>query len=74
METHALLVGVPLLLVAVLSVLIFARKGPHPASYTLSEKWTDEPILWSSAENIGGAHHGHGTTEVSVGGGASGKW
>jgi len=74
MEIHALFVGIPLLLVALLSARIFSRKGPHPATYKLSEKWTHEPILWAATGSVGGAHHGHDSAEVNVGGGASGKW
>ncbi|AFE17310.1 hypothetical protein MRGA327_15225 [Mycobacterium tuberculosis RGTB327] len=36
MEIHLFFVGIPLLLVVVLSVLIWSRKGPHPATYKLS--------------------------------------
>ena len=68
--THSLLGGVPLLLALVLAALIFRRKGPHPATYTLSDEWTHEPILWASDEP---ADHGHGS-HLTVGGGASGKW
>lgn len=68
--------GIPLLLVAILYALIFARKGNHPATYSLSEKWTHAPILWAAVDEVvpGGGHHGHGATETTVGGGASGKW
>jgi hypothetical protein len=68
--THSLLGGVPLLLALVLAALIFRRKGPHPATYTLTDEWTHEPILWASDEP---ADHGHGS-HLTVGGGASGKW
>ncbi|GAB7069209.1 hypothetical protein H7J06_20525 [Mycobacterium hodleri] len=68
--THSLLGGVPLLLALVLAALIFRRKGPHPATYKLTDEWTHEPILWASDEP---ADHGHGT-HLTVGGGASGKW
>ncbi|MGO9384129.1 MAG: hypothetical protein ACLP4W_19065 [Mycobacterium sp.] len=78
MEIHLYFIGIPLLLVAVLSLLIFSRKGPHPASYTLSEKWTHPPILWAATdEDVGNAHGGHGghdASQFSVGGGASGTW
>jgi len=76
MEAHLVLLGPALLLTAVLVALIFARKGNHPATYKMSEPWTHEPILWSATDEVvpGGGHHGHGTSEVSVGGGASGKW
>lgn len=68
--THSLLGGVPLLLALVLAAVIFRRKGPHPATYTLTDEWTHEPILWASDEP---ADHGHGS-HLTVGGGASGKW
>lgn len=75
MEIHGLLVGIPLGLVAVLSAMIFGRKGNHPATYKLSDRWTHDPILWAATDEVvGGAHHGQGSDEVSIGGGASGKW
>jgi hypothetical protein len=56
-------------------VLIWSHKGPHAATYKLSEKWSHPPILWAATdEDVGGAHGGHGTSEFSVGGGASGTW
>jgi hypothetical protein len=70
---HLILVGVPLLLTVVLAALIFRHKGPHPAEYKMSEPWTHAPILWASDEVVGDAH-GHGHGELTVGGGASGKW
>jgi hypothetical protein len=73
LEIHLYFIGIPLLLVAVLSLLIFSRKGPHPAPYTLSEKWTHPPILWAATdEDVGNAHHD--ASQFSVGGGASGTW
>ena len=73
---HLLTVGIPLLLVVVLAVLIWSQPGPHPKTYTLSEPWTHPPILWAATDEVfgHGTHAGHGTSEVSVGGGASGKW
>jgi hypothetical protein len=72
--THSLLGGVPLVVTLVLIVLIWGvgknRKGPHPQTYTLTEQWTHEPILWAADEPEG---HGHGS-HLTVGGGASGKW
>ena len=77
-EIHLYLVGIPLLLVIVLVALIWSRKGPHPATYKLSEPWTHPPILWAATdENVGNGHGGHGgheAAEFSAGGGASGKW
>ena len=74
---HLLFVGVPLAVVAILAALIFSRKGNHPATYKLSEPWTHEPILWSATDEAVGGHGGHGDhghAEVTVGGGASGRW
>ena len=74
--THLLFVGIPFGLVALLALLIYSRKGNHPATYQLSEKWTHQPILWAAVDEVvpGDGHHGHGATETIVGGGASGKW
>ena len=78
MEIHLYFLGIPLLLVIVLVALIWSRKGPHPATYKMSEPWTHDPILWAATDEVfgngHGAHSGHGTSEFSVGGGASGKW
>ena len=69
---HSLLGGVPLLVLVVLIALIWRRKGPHPATYEMSEPWTHAPILWAADEP---ADHGHGHgSHLTVGGGASGKW
>jgi hypothetical protein len=65
--------GVPLLLLLVLIALIWSRKGPHPATYQLSEEWTHAPILWAADEPADHGHGGHGS-HLTVGGGASGKW
>jgi hypothetical protein len=76
LEIHLYFVGIPLLLVAVLAVLIWSHKGPHPATYKLPEKWTHPPILWAAGDqdvNVHGGHGGHGE-KFSVGGGASGTW
>ena len=67
---HSVMGGVPILVLLVLAALIFRRKGPHPATYELSEEWTHDPILWAADEP---ADHGHGS-HLTVGGGASGKW
>ena len=75
MEIHGLLLGVPLLLVILLVAMIWSRKGPHPATYSMSESWTHPPILWAATDEVvGHGHGGHGASEFSVGGGASGKW
>ena len=74
MEIHSLLLGVPLLLVAVLVALIWSRKGPHPATYKMSEPWTHAPILWAATDEARSATAVTVASEFSVGGGASGKW
>ncbi|MCX2714906.1 MULTISPECIES: hypothetical protein [unclassified Mycolicibacterium] len=71
--THSLLGGVPLVVFLLLAVVTLSRKGPHPATYNLSEKWTHDPILWASDEPADHGHGGHGA-HVNVGGSASGKW
>lgn len=73
--THSLLGGVPLAILLVLIVLIWGvgkhRKGPHPATYKMSDtEWTHDPILWAADEP---ASHGH-AHPLTIGGGASGKW
>jgi hypothetical protein len=73
-EVHLIFVGIPLLLVVILSALIWRHKGPHPASYKMSEPWTHPPILWAATEEVVGDAHGHGSDVLTVGGGASGKW
>lgn len=74
MESHLLIVGVPALIVAVLSAMIWSRKGPHPATYKMSEPWAHAPILWAATDEKVGDSHGHGASDFSVGGSASGKW
>jgi len=70
---HASFVLVPLALTLLLALFIFTKKGPHPATYDMSEKWTHDPILWAAAEPADHGHGGHGA-HLTVGGGASGKW
>ena len=74
LEVHALFVGIPLLLVLILAALIWSHQGPHPASYKMSESWTHKPILWAAVDERIGNHHGHESEELTIGGGASGKW
>lgn len=74
MEAHLLMTGIPLGLLTVLGLLYLTRKGPHPATYKLSEKWTHDPILWAATDEAVGGHHGGHGSEFSVGGGASGSW
>jgi hypothetical protein len=76
LEIHLYFVGIPLLLVIALVAMIWSGKGPHPATYKMSEPWTHAPILWAATDEVfgHGGHSSHGTSEVSVGGGASGNW
>lgn len=73
---HALYVGIPLGLLVLLTLLIYSRKSNHPATYQMSESWSYGPLLWAATdEAVGGhGHSGHGHAEVTVGGGASGRW
>jgi hypothetical protein len=73
---HGLFVAIPFGLAAVLYLLYVPGKSKHPKTYQLTEKWTHAPILWAAVDEVvpGGGHHGHGSAEVKVGGGASGKW
>ena len=71
--THSLLGGVPLALLLVLMAVYMTRKGPHPATYKLTDKWTHDPILWAAEEPADHGHGGH-DSHLTVGGGASGKW
>ncbi len=59
-----------------LALLIYSRKGNHPATYRCPQPWTHGPILWAATDEVGahGGHDGHGHAEVNVGGGASGRW
>ena len=74
---HALLFGLPVLVVVVLIALVYRKAGNRPAPYRLPQPWTHGPILWSAiAEPIPVNHHGadgHGVDDV-FGGGASGRW
>jgi hypothetical protein len=72
---HALYAGVPLGTAAILALMIFSRKDKkRPATYQLSQPWTFGPVLWSAVDEVVPGGHGHGHSEVSVGGGASGRW
>ena len=55
-QIHLLVVGIPLLLVAVLSAMIWSRKGPHPATYELPEPWTHTPITWHDLRHAFAVH------------------
>lgn len=70
--------AIPVVIVAALVVLLYARKGDRPVEYTLSQPWTHAPILWAAVDETvpGGGHGDHGShgDEVIVGGGASGRW
>ncbi len=61
------------MLFVVLALIYLTRKGPHPATYKMSDPWTHEPILWAAEEPQDHGHGGH-SHGVTIGGGASGKW
>lgn len=44
------LVLVPVGLSALLTLVIYRKKGPHPATYKMSEPWQHAPILWAAEE------------------------
>lgn len=73
---HASFLLIPLALAGILALLIYRKKGPHPATYNLAETWTHEPILWAADEPADHGHQGHGGhgSHVTIGGGASGNW
>ena len=56
---HASFVLVPLALTLIISLFIFTKKGPHPETYDMSERWTHDPILWASKEPDDHGHGGH---------------
>lgn len=70
-EYSLYLLWLPLGLALVLALLIWRRKGPHPASYKMSDPWRHAPILWAADEPV---THGHDDHPLTIGGGASGKW
>ena len=68
---------IPLLAVLGLIFLIYTRTVDRRPTYTLSQPWTHEPILWAATDEVvpGGAHGDHEHANVvNVGGGASGRW
>lgn len=69
---HALLFGLPVLIVVVLIALIYRKAGNRPAPYRLPQPWTHEPVLWTATEEPIPVRQ-HGGDHV-VGGGASGRW
>ena len=66
--------AVPALIVSLFAARIWSRKGPRAATYQMADRWTHPPILWSATDEIVGSGNGHGKSEFSVGGGASGNW
>lgn len=74
----ALLHGLPVLVIVALIALLYFRRGNQPPTYTLSQPWTRDPILWAAtSEVIPASHQAHGdhsASAVNVGGGASGRW
>ncbi|HTM85585.1 MAG TPA: hypothetical protein VL179_11940, partial [Mycobacterium sp.] len=42
--------GIPAVLVLLLSVRIWSRKGPRADTYQMTDRWTHAPILWTAAD------------------------
>jgi hypothetical protein len=72
--SDALLLGLPVLAVVGLVALIYSRSGKRADTYRLGQPWTHEPILWSATGERLPATHGHAHGELTIGGGASGRW
>jgi hypothetical protein len=80
LETLLLFGVIPAALVGIIGALSFVadrQPGMSVTPYTLSEKWTREPMLWSATDEVtphGGHGGSHASTADSIGGSASGKW
>jgi len=87
LETVLIYAGIPLVIYGVIAGLSFLGKplpGAKPAHYTLGDKWTADPVLWSATDEVTGrGHHetSHGTHAAIesaesdlIGGRASGKY
>lgn len=72
--SDALLHGLLVLAVVGLVALIYARSGKRADTYRLGQPWTHEPILWSATGERLQSNHGHAHGELTIGGGASGRW
>ncbi|MEV6275088.1 hypothetical protein [Nocardia sp. NPDC051832] len=87
LETVLIFVGIPLVIYAAIAGLSYLGKplaGEKPAHFSLGQKWTQPPVLWSATDEVTGhGHHteSHGThaaiesTGVElIGGRASGRF
>lgn len=73
-SSTALLHSVPLLIIAAVFALVYLvdrRSHKEPVRYHLGEKWTHDPILWTSEDMP--VSSGQVTAGVE-GGSASGSW
>lgn len=68
--------GLPILLVIALIALVYRRGRNDRPTYRLPQPFTHDPILWTATEEVvpGGDAHGHGASDLNVGGGVSGRW
>lgn len=79
LETSLIFGVIPIAIVGIIGALSYLadrQPGLTIRSYTLSEKWTHAPILWSATDETT-PYGGHGDTHASIesiGGSASGKW
>lgn len=87
LETALIFVGIPGVIYGVIAGLSFLSKpypGDKPAHYTLGEKWTADPLLWSATDEVTAfghheiPHSTHAAIESAesnlIGGRASGKF
>ncbi len=72
--SNALLYGLPVLIVIALIVLVYRRSATQRPVYRLPQPWTHEPILWAAVDEPVPGHHSGQDSELTVGGGASGRW
>ncbi|MBJ8346765.1 hypothetical protein [Antrihabitans sp. YC2-6] len=81
LETSLIYVGIPAVVTAIIASACFLLSRPiagtHPAHFSLGDRWTREPVLWSATDEVTThGHHGHsaGMAEDLIGGSAHGKW
>ena len=55
LETVLIFVGIPLVIYVVIAGLSYLGKplpGEKPVHYTLGDKWTADPVLWSATDEV----------------------
>ncbi|RMI32796.1 aa3-type cytochrome oxidase subunit CtaJ [Nocardia stercoris] len=70
LDTVLIFVGIPAAIYAVIAGLSYLGKplpGEKPAHYTLREKWTADPVLWTATDEvIVYGHHVVGDRETHI--------